>query len=149
MARMDFSDIDKKFADAPTDSDDITTPDGIYRAIIKGAGFRWTKGNRPERIFIWTLMIVEGSYAENTIEKASFLRDDSMKWFKIDLKRCGWNAHSLSEVYDDSERLIGLELEIKLETKNGRQNCWFRKLLEPGEHDPEGPPPLDDKDMPF
>lgn len=153
---MRFDHLDRKFAEADTSMDrnnEIAVPDGIYRVAVVGADFKETQTRK--QLFIWTFKVIEGNYIDTTIEKTVLLREDLLKWLKIDIHKCGWKAQSVTEIYEGRDRLVGLELDIKLTTKNDRQNIWIHKLItgdETVEQDPprgDRPPPPGDDDIPF
>jgi hypothetical protein len=149
MTFQDYSDLDGDFSQAEVSTGFDTVPDGNYQTIVDGVAFK-TARKTGDRFFLWTFKILTGDFEGHKIRKVEFLKPDRLKWFKTDLSRCGWQAKTITEVANDLGRLLDLEVEIRLQTKDKYQNVFIQRLIS-GDVEPDrsdGPPPPED-DIPF
>lgn len=151
---VDVSDMDDRYSRARTDDFD-SVPDDEYRAIIIKAEFKWFGQSSQERIYEWNFEIMSGEFQGAVLQKLNFLRtDDQFKWLKIDMSKCGVKHHTLSQIQQHQQDLIGMEVAIKTQTKDGkngpRQYVYIVNRVEKAQQSaaPSGPPPVED-DIPF
>jgi len=143
MPAMDLTEVDGAYADAET-VEFSSVPDGIYKTIIAGVDFKFNR--QGEKICSWRHKIIDGEHRGASLFKNYSLKSEHLKWLKTDIKKCGCEFKTLSELQNRTDKLLGTECEVAATTKGEYQNIYLRSaIVERPQY--KTPPPEDD--IPF
>lgn len=106
-------------------------PDGDYRARITGAQFRRSKNGEP--MLTWDFDVIGGEHAGRTIQKNTVVKETTLGIIKSDLAFLGITARPLSAVRPHLEKVIGVTIDLRLQTNTGKDgkeysNTYFQKI---------------------
>lgn len=98
--------------------------DGKYPAKIDGACLKESKKGEPMVEF--ELLITSGKYKGRRDWKYHMLRAGNMKYLKWDLKTCGLNLDSITELPSRLREAIDKEVTLEIATKTGSNGKSYR-----------------------
>ena len=77
----------------------------------------------------WTLRIISSTFKDRLLWKNSVILPHTLGFLKKDLSICGLDSIKLSELKQHLNKLLDLQLEITLKTKNDNTNIFFNRLI--------------------
>lgn len=112
------------------DSENIPIPDGKYQVIVKRVEL---KRSKYDNLFLsWGLQILApGPYVGRMLWKNSIIvTDTNIKWLKQDLGICGLYLSKFSELEEELDKLLDIELDITKVTKEEYENIYFNRKIQ-------------------
>jgi hypothetical protein len=146
---IDLAQFDEDFARIEVEERKFEPiPDGKYQVNVENAELTKAKisGNPMLK---WTLRILDPPYRGRLRWRNNLMvTQENIHWLKKDLCICGLDLAKLSDLPENVERLINVRLMVTKRTRNGNENIFFNKRIEP-ETERKDIWPKDDDDIPF
>jgi len=139
----DLTEYDKQFDAAPAPEYE-TISDGKYQVVVDKVEI--TKGKTSGNPLLkWTLKILGPKNINQRLWTYHILSNPtSLKWLKKDLNLCEVHLNKLSDLPQNLEQLLDIQLEVTVRNRNENQNVYFNRRL----NDAEVPGTGND-DLPF
>lgn len=123
---VDLTQFDDDFEKAEAaQGDDV--PDGKYQVRIQAVCLNKSQAGNP--MLQYDLLVLFGPHAQRHIFKNSVITQNSMPFFKADLKVMGIQIPKLSDLPNHLDGMLDLALEVTKKTKGDYSNVYFNKRL--------------------
>lgn len=126
-SNVDLSDFDDDFSSAESPSFD-EVPDGKYQVTIDSV--RLDRSQRGDPMIKWDLLVIAGPHQGRHIFKNSVITPAALPYVKGDLKTVGLQLAKFSDLSDQLEDLLEVNLEITKRTRGDYTNVYFNKRIE-------------------
>ena len=136
-AGVDLAQFDEGFIQSEIQeqmSDPI--PDGRYQVNVEKVEIvRAQTSGAP--MLKWQLRILGPQLRGRLIWRNSVISNNSLRYLKTDLHRCGLDLEKLSDLPNHLEKLLDVKLEVAARTKEDSQSIFFNRRIEVEEAGPD------------
>jgi hypothetical protein len=145
---FDLSQHDKEYAEA--DVSDLSRgpiPDGEYVVEVEKVELtRAMKSGNP--MLAWSLRILSGTYSGRPLWRNNMIvTPENIRWLKKDLLICGLDLKRISDLPENLDRLINIQIEVAKRTRGENENIFINRRVVDSEEYEEGS--TTDKVIPF
>lgn len=116
--------LDAAFAAAPAHVA-RSIPDGRYQVWVEHVVLTTAHSGHP--ILKWKLRVRAPACVGSVLWKNHVVTPENLGWLKHDLRLCGLELDRLSDLPDNLERLIDVELEVSKRTRGRWDNVYFNR----------------------
>jgi len=130
FADIDLSRFDDDFAAAPLEEREFDeVPDGKFQVSVDKVELTTAKSS-GNAMLKWTLRILGPQYAGRLLLRHNVMATrENIRWLKNDLHLCGLDLVKLSELPDQLNQLLDVQLEVTKRTRGENVNIYFNRRL--------------------
>jgi len=134
MSNHETTDVDLAHLDDDYDGTEVkdqdyeVIPPGKYQVVTDKVELKHAESS-GNPMLTWTLRIISSTFKDRLLWKNSVILPHTLGFLKKDLSICGLDSIKLSELKQHLNKLLDLQLEITLKTKNDNTNIFFNRLI--------------------
>lgn len=132
MSEYDQPDVDLTVFDDEYDSADAPdfdeVPDGKYQVRVDTVRMDHSQNGDP--MIKWDLIVIAGPHSGRHIFRNSVITQASLPFVKGDMKTLGVSLAKFSDLPNQLESLLDINLEITKRTRGEYANVYFNKRLQ-------------------
>ena len=136
---FDLTQHDEVYAEADVSGLDFEpVPDGRYVVNVENAELtRAQISGKP--MLTWSLLILSGTHHGKPLWRNNLIvTPENIRWLKKDLLICGLDLKRISDLPDNIDQLINVQLEVAKRTRGENENIYFNRRVVELEEDEDG-----------
>ena len=129
-ASVDLAQFDEGFIQSEVQEQSFDPiPDGRYQVNVEKVEItRAQTSGAP--MLKWTLRVLGPQLRGRLIWRNSVISNNSLRYLKTDLHRCGLDLEKISDLPAHLHKLLDVKLEVAVRTKEDSQSIFFNRRLE-------------------